>query len=367
MREDSLAKRKLKAVRGVYEFPKGSGEFWIHYWADGKRHREKIGRRGDAIDAYRDRKVTARRGEKFPDLRRGKVTVAALTSLAVEYANTHLNQPRDYATKKKAVDQDFGPRAAASITPQEIDTWLNRFRTPGTSNRYKSFLSLTYKLGMHNNLVDTNPARLVRQRKESRGRVRFFSYKEFGDLCDIIKRNFPEHLAEFLVAVHTGMRLTEMYTSTWGQVHLDRKSLDLSKTKNGHARTVHLNGDAVAAINSLTGPGQKSSDRVFPTDRKWLSNKDWFPSCLEKAGIRDAVWHTCRHTFCSWLAMKGASLKEIQEAAGHLTIATTAKYAHLSPEHNKGVVERLAGVPQTAIQEPARQTAIKTAIKTATE
>ncbi len=36
---------KAKAARGVYEHPAGSGVWWIHYYADGKRHREKAGRK----------------------------------------------------------------------------------------------------------------------------------------------------------------------------------------------------------------------------------------------------------------------------------------------------------------------------------
>jgi integrase len=37
------------------------------------------------------------------------------------------------------------------------------------------------------------------------------------------------------------------------------------------------------------------------------------------------------HTFCSWLSMAGVSIKEIQELAGHKTIAMSARYSHLSP------------------------------------
>jgi site-specific recombinase XerD len=36
-----------------------------------------------------------------------------------------------------------------------------------------------------------------------------------------------------------------------------------------------------------------------------------------------------RHTFCSRLSQNGASLKIIQEAAGHKTIAMAARYAHM--------------------------------------
>jgi hypothetical protein len=36
--------------------------------------------------------------------------------------------------------------------------------------------------------------------------------------------------------------------------------------------------------------------------------------------IADYTWHNNRRTFCSWLAMAGVSVKEIQVVAGHKTI-----------------------------------------------
>ena len=44
---------------------------------------------------------------------------------------------------------------------------------------------------------------------------------------------------------------------------------------------------------------------------------------------------------------KGAMLKEIQEAGSHETIASSAKYVHLSPEHNKGEGDGIAGIAQS--------------------
>lgn len=38
-----------------------------------------------------------------------------------------------------------------------------------------------------------------------------------------------------------------------------------------------------------------------------------------------------RHTFCSHLAMRGASAKQIQELAGHQDLATTQRYMHVGP------------------------------------
>jgi hypothetical protein len=58
--------RSLKKAIGVYETDPGSGIWWIRFKINGMSRREKIGRRGDAIAAYRDRKTAILRGEKLP-------------------------------------------------------------------------------------------------------------------------------------------------------------------------------------------------------------------------------------------------------------------------------------------------------------
>jgi len=357
-----MARREFKPIRGVYEHPIGSGVWWVHYYAGGRRHREKVGRRSDAIDLYRDRKADIRRGRKLPELRDSKPTLSVLIDDALEYARRHVSRFRDYASKAKIVRAELGSRIAAEITPKEIDDWLDRFETAATSNRYKAFLSLVFKQAIFNRKAEMNPARQLRQKKETQGRVRFLDFDEYARLCEVIKRRYPAHLPHFVVSVHAGMRLTEQYTTTWGQVHMDRRVIELTKTKNGSARAVALNDDALEAIKSLKRRRQRATDRVFENRVADLSTRTWFEPCLQEAGIANYVWHSNRHTFCSWLAMRGATLKEIQVAAGHKTIATTAKYAHLSPEHNAGVVDRLAGVSQTP-RTQAGQTAIKTATK----
>jgi integrase len=116
---------------------------------------------------------------------------------------------------------------------------------------------------MRNGKVSVNPARLVRPRREPRGRHRFLSREEYATLRGKIAELFPEHFAEFVVSVHTGMRLSEQYSITWSQFHPDRKTIELDKTKNGDARTVHLNKVALEAIESVRPAKPKPAERVF--------------------------------------------------------------------------------------------------------
>jgi integrase len=43
------------------------------------------------------------------------------------------------------------------------------------------------------------------------------------------------------------------------------------------------------------------------------------------------VFHTLRHTYCSWEAIKGTPLFKIARLVGHKTTAMTERYAHLCP------------------------------------
>jgi hypothetical protein len=42
--------------------------------------------------------------------------------------------------------------------------------------------------------------------------------------------------------------------------------------------------------------------------------------------------------------MAGATIKEIQELAGHKTITMSARYAHLSPDHKLSVLDRITAI-----------------------
>jgi integrase len=68
-----------------------------------------------------------------------------------------------------------------------------------------------------------------------------------------------------------------------------------------------------------------------------------------QASIPNFRFHDWRHTFASRLAMAGVDLYTVQRAGGWKTQIMVQRYAHLSPDHMRAAVERLAKpVPQGA-------------------
>ena len=83
------------------------------------------------------------------------------------------------------------------------------------------------------------------------------------------------------------------------------------------------------------------SDFVFlrPDGSPWGDIGDSIDDLVVSAGLQKEeapqrlTPHSLRHTFASWLAIAGVSLRRIQELLGHKSIITKERYSHLG---NKG-------------------------------
>ncbi|MGA2652501.1 MAG: site-specific integrase [Terracidiphilus sp.] len=353
--------------RGVWEKVPDSGIWWIHYVdAEGKRRREKVGRKTDAIKLYHQRKADAAAGKKLnKPLRQRERTFQELANNALEYARKNKSNPADDEQKIRLLTSEFGTRAASSLTQQELATFLESRKTsPATFNRYRATLSMIYREAIRNGWLERNPARLVKAKKEDNGRIRFLSDEEEKSIRLIIAEEYPERfLNEFEIALHTGMRRSEQFSLVWTQVDLKGKKIHLLKTKNGLGRMIPLNSAALAAFERQSQVSGRV-ERVFLTDDgKPLIQKPirrWFEETLVKAQIREFSWHCLRHTFASRLVMAGVALKAVQELMGHKTIQMTARYAHLSPDHLQSAVELISGA-KPAKQPLKKRTATRTA------
>jgi site-specific recombinase XerD len=339
-------------IRGVFEKVPGSGVWWIHFYdAEGKRRREKVGRKSDARKLYLQRKADAAVGRKIDrPLRQRERTFEKCANLALEYSRNHKSNVTDDKQKIAILVREFGLRRASTITQQEFTTFLaSRGNGPATFNRYRATLSLIYREAIRAGWLEDNPARLMKSKKEPAGRIRYLADVEEEGLRSVIEENYPHFAAEFDLALHTGMRLSELFSLEWLQVDEDRRQIRLLKTKNGSSRVCPLNSVALAAIRKqqqVTG-GHKFvflNSEGKPFRRSPI--RRWFDDACRKARIKDFTWHCLRHTFASRLVMADVDLRTVQELMGHKTIQMTARYAHLSPAHLQSAVERLTATEQ---------------------
>ncbi len=66
-------------------------------------------------------------------------------------------------------------------------------------------------------------------------------------------------------------------------------------------------------------------------------------------GVTDSrqriVFHSCRHTYASWLVESGVDLYTVQKLMRHSNFKMTERYAHLLPSAMRGALETLERQP----------------------
>jgi site-specific recombinase XerD len=353
---ERLTGRARRNPRGVFEKVPGSGEWWIRYVdAAGRYRREKAGSKSTAIDLVRKRKTEALQGKKLPEkLRRATVTFAEIARDALAYSKREKRTYEDDVSRMERILGWFRERAADSITPHEIEQRLEEGSecegwAASTVNHYRSLMSLAYRLAIRNGKAKENPARATRHRREDNSRVRYLSHEEETRLRNVLVKDWPGHVPELDLALHTGLRLSEMYGLTWENVNLSQRLLTIPRCKNGERRYVRLNSVALAALVAFQARGNGCGPVVRNSQGEPLAGpRYWFERALRTACIEGFHWHDLRHTFASRLVMAGVNLRAVQEALGHKSIAMTVRYSHLSPDYQLSAVERLVPVPEAA-------------------
>lgn len=278
---------------------------------------------------------------KLPEnFRTATVRFGVIAEEIRNFSKKHHRDQRNLESRLKKILPDFGHRPIDQIKPSDIDEWLARnTKAPATANRYRSLFSLIFREAIRNGRATNNPARLVRMRAEANGRIRFLTDLEEKKLRVAIEKRYPHRMPDLVIALGTGMRLSEQFGLTWGQLDLGREEIHLDQTKNGSSRTIPMNRAVYESFMELKKRHPKASKEDFVFDIK--SPRMWFGSALKDANIEQYRWHDHRHTFCSRLAMRGENLKVIQELAGHKTIQMSARYAHLGQKTLRSAVDGL--------------------------
>lgn len=379
--------RKPAKVKGVYERPKGSGNWVARYKHEGHDVRKTFGSREAAI-AYLEKLRTVKReeGGLIPTTAKQVVrtraekaemiagfTVKDLCDNLKKYIAEHPTQYKDQVNPPRRLERikaDLGNRIAASVKPAEVEAWLDGLTnghdkkgkgkplSDASVNRYRVMLSAAYKRGIKEEKVLDNPVKGTSQRKLNNNVIRWLKPdEEKAILAAIVERidtaieeDHPEyanrqrhHLCEFVVSLKTGMRKGEQYNLTWADIDFKSKQIHVKKSKNGTERYIPMLPDVVQSFKTLKSmrlhrkdrrksqPNQSSEDCCFALG----DPKKWWAAVLKTAKVQNYRWHDNRHTFCSRLVQGGKSLKLVQELAGHRDIKMTARYAHLDHESKR--------------------------------
>jgi integrase len=156
---------------------------------------------------------------------------------------------------------------------------------------------------------------------------------------------YGDHLTPLvLLSLNTGARRGELFGLEWADVDfgLNQVTIRGETSKKNRTRHIPLNAEAADALTRWRKQTDGAGLVFTGRDGERLENvrKSW-AGVLKAAGIESFRWHDMRHTFASWLVMRGVDLNTVRELLGHGDIKMTLRYAYLAPQHKARAVAML--------------------------
>jgi len=235
---------------------------------------------------------------------------------------------------KRELSPFFGEKTLFEITPSLVEKFQIEMKKKGYSNEcinravamLRHMLSMAVKWGYLKEHPLKGKIEMLREKKD---RWTFLSREEFERLFENLSETYHD-ICYFLVM--TGARLGEALSLKWENIIWEAGVAYLPDSKTNRERVLVLS-DSVLEMLKRRYERLKpdKTDRVFQHSDSEFRRA--FKRALERAGLpRTIRIHDLRHTFASWLAMKGVPLQQIKDLLGHSQITTTLRYSHLNPD-----------------------------------
>ena len=259
------------------------------------------------------------------------------------------------------IDPVIGGLPLKSISPIHLEKIKNNMgnkgRAPRSINYVLSVIRQVYNYTRRNNLysgVWPGANKAVKIPKNDNRRQRYLTHEEAEALLAGLKAISLDIHNMALLSLNCGLRAGEIFSLTWADVDIKKKTIFIRDPKNKHNRFAYM---TAAVKTMLTEREQgKMSDNIFirrsaKNDPKNLKRQidrisKTFNRVVTKLNLnkditdtrQKVVFHSLRHTYASWLVESGVSLYTVQKLMGHENISMTERYSHLSPDTLQGAV-----------------------------
>lgn len=277
-----------------------------------------------------------------------------LKKLVFEYLK--FNEPlktsktlRTYRGSFKFFQQYFGEQLQLSeIDFKKLSDYFNyRLRTASVYQARidKINLSSLYEFALERMYIKENIVKRIKPFRIPEKQPAYFTPEQFSKWLDACDKEDIRDVS--IVAIYTGMRLTELVNLRWNEVDFRNRMIILSNqntiTKSKKVRTIPM---SIGLMQKMTDLQQHSkSDRVFAFNtsgnvQDYITKQ--FKKIVRKAGINGKLhFHSLRHSFASALVESGVGIYQVSKMLGHSTTKTTEVYAHIRPESLLQLVESL--------------------------
>ncbi len=333
-----------RSTKGLY---KRSNTWWMTY-------RDAIGtQRFESCKTSNKKEAEQRLIDRRKEAQEGLAPAAPIKPLALEDLQARylsfVSHQRGVATKQyhfAHFKRIWGNPPIHSLTVEVLDQYralrLGEKVGPATINREMATLKHALSKAVEWKLLrKTSREELtaIKKYQEPDGRLRYLSGEAEAErllqACDASLRPIV------VTALHTGMRKGELLGLTWDCVDMTHGFIRLKQTKNGKARALPFNETLWGLFSGLRTRQDVSYVFHDAAGNRWNDIRHPFDEACVGAGFTDFHFHDLRHSFASWLMMRGVPLATVSNLLGHTSPTMTLRYAHLSPKHLTSAVRVL--------------------------
>jgi len=328
------------------------GRSWVlDFRYKGERHKITLGRlpnrsAAKEVAAKRRGEIIAQ-GHGLAPRPAPSLPLEKAAKLFIEWAETNRRPEtaRRYAGALRPVLRHFAGKRLADISPFALERYKRARVEQGVwtgLNRELEALRNLFNWMIEWGKATENPVPKVKRLKEPEGRPRWLPVEEIERL---LAASNPCLRKAVLTTLHSGARRKELLGIKVRDIDFPRRLLTLQAaySKNGERRIIPMNAILTQVLRPLI-IGKAPDAPVFESRKgePYRSMRTAFNTACKRAGITDFRWHDLRHTYASHLVMAGVDLATVKELLGHKSIEMTLRYTHLSQDHKRQAVDRLA-------------------------
>jgi integrase len=207
--------------------------------------------------------------------------------------------------------------------------------SPGTINRYLSAVSAVLKFARERYPKEVTNRITMPWQEDDGHRIDFLTELKEAEVLDyMLAQGWATSAFIVQTFAETGMRWSELYGLTAGQIEPETGWVRLWKTKNSEARSVPVSRTTAARLRQLV------ENKELPN---YYTVSNHLKKATKAAGLPASFSiHALRHTTGTRLTQKGVPTRIVQKYLGHKNIQTTTKYAHVADEDLQNALEKIS-------------------------
>ena len=349
-----------KTPRGKFIWDRAaSGAYYIEWYEDRKRKRERAGIYPAEVLEARRRKVlelkgrAAEQGRTIRPENDDEETAVRLAPTIDAYLN-HLkvNQKLNTYRRYRSVLANFRDYFSSKRYLNEIgrgdileyrDFRAGKAASPVTLNSEITMIRAFLYWCVEFKGLKENPASKIKPRQVLQKPPEVYTDEE---IAQMIEKADDVERALLIALFFSGMREQELCHLVWDDVDFKKKILRVSAKpeygftpKTWEERSIEMSDALLEALKTLP----RASHWVFPTVRgkKHAHVYKIVERVAERAGVEGAHPHKFRATFLTRLLQSGCDIANVQALAGHKSIKTTQRYLGTSTQLRREAVNRL--------------------------